>query len=82
MDGAYDGGSPVLDYQLLYTVYKNDEDDPDPTGELTYTVYQSGALTPFIVTSLTPGAIYSFKAASRNLVGLSDLSDAVQIQAA
>lgn len=63
-DGAYNGGSNVIDYQVLYAI-----DTPD----LVYSVYESGVdLQSIIVTGLSSGTTYSFVVQSRNVIGLSD----------
>lgn len=58
------------------------ETDPVPSGELTYSLFESNVQSPFIVTGLTAGAVYAFKTKARNLVGYSELSDPVSILAA
>jgi hypothetical protein len=81
-DGAYDGGSPVIDYEVYYAVERLTEDDPIPTDPLTYSIFETGVQKPHTITGLTPGVVYSFKVKSRNLVGYSDLSDPTSILAA
>ncbi len=50
-EGAYNGGSPVLDYQVEYKV----------STESSYTVYASGyASNSITITNLTPGITYMF----------------------
>ena len=56
---AYNGGLPVLDYQVV-----------DSTGA----VSQKCAGSPCTITGLTNGTKYRFKVAARNGVGLSDYS--------
>jgi hypothetical protein len=49
-DGAYDGGSPIIDYQVQYTLLGG-----------TMTEYASGITDKSLtVTGLTPGSTYSF----------------------
>jgi hypothetical protein len=39
-EGLYSGGSPIIDFDIYSTVYKLNEDDPDPVeADLTYTLY-------------------------------------------
>ena len=69
--GAYNGGSPVIDYQISYF-----------TGTNSYTILASGVSTAtYTVTSLTADTIYTFKIEARNLVGLSAFSSEVSIRA-
>jgi hypothetical protein len=50
-DGSYNGGSPVIDYQVSYT----------EVSSSTYSVFASGILTQSTtVTGLTPGITYKF----------------------
>jgi hypothetical protein len=69
-EGLYDGGSPVLDYQVEVT---------DELGSVSNYVV---AELKFLVTGLAPGNIYTFVVKTRNLVGQSLESNAVQILAA
>ena len=50
-EGLYNGGSPVLDYQVEYKI----------ATALTYSVYASGSTSTLItITNLTPGVTYMF----------------------
>ena len=50
-EGAYNGGSPVLDYQVEFKI----------ATASTYSVYASGHTTTSItITNLTPGVTYMF----------------------
>ena len=72
-EGVYNGGSPVLDYQVEYKI----------TTDATYTVYASGyTFTSITVTSLTPGVTYMFRVMDRNVVGSSGYSSTISILAA
>lgn len=72
-DGSYNGGTPIIDYQVSFKL--------QAAGS--YTVYQTGVLTKSItVTSLTPGVTYNFYVKSKNLVGYSPMSSVVTILAA
>lgn len=82
VEGPYNGGSPVLDFEVWYATERLTEDDPVPTDPLTYSLYTANTQSPHIITSLTPGYIYSVKVKSRNLVGISDFSLPISIQAA
>jgi hypothetical protein len=69
---AYDGGSPVIDYQISYM----------PVGG-TFSVLATGVTTTsYTASSLTADFVYTFKVTARNLVGLGADSSAVNIRAA
>jgi hypothetical protein len=69
---AYDGGSPVIDYQISYM----------PVGG-TFSVLVTGVTTTsYTASSLTADVVYTFKVTARNLVGLGADSSAVTIRAA
>jgi hypothetical protein len=69
-DGLYDGGSPVLDYQVEYK----------ETSLTDYSIYQTNVLSPALtITGLTPGSFYDVVVRSRNVVGLSDVSEEITI---
>ena len=69
---VYNGGSPVIDYAVYYST--------SSTG--TFTLFQSGITTQAsTVTGLSPGVVYYFRVASRNLVGLSAVSSTLSVQA-
>jgi hypothetical protein len=71
-DGAYDGGSPIIDYQLIYALESG-----------SYTEYASGITTQSLtVTGLTPGSTYNFQVRAQNLNGYSDYSTLATILAA
>ncbi len=70
--GAYDGGSPVIDFSISFK-----------TGTDPYTVLASGLSGPAYTTfGRIPDAIYTFKIQARNLVGFSSFSSEVVIRAA
>ena len=70
--GAYDGGSPVIDYRISYHA-----------GNDAYLTLATGiALPQFTSTALTANVIYTFKIESRSLVGYSDYSSEIVIRAA
>jgi cellulose 1,4-beta-cellobiosidase len=72
-EGAYNGASPVIDYQVMYAV----------SPSTTYILFGSGTTaTSLTVTGLTPGTIYNFVVKARNIVGYSDLSASVAVLAA
>ena len=72
-EGAYNGGSPVIDYQVSYS----------EVSSISYTVFSSGVLTTTeTVTGLTPGVTYRFVVQARNVVTLSELSAHVDVLAA
>ena len=77
--GAYDGGSPLLSYTILYseglsqmTVYM---EDPEYWDDLYGTMQ-------FIATGLTPGKSYRFAVQARNAIGLSKQSEILSVLAA
>ncbi len=70
--GAYDGGSPVIDYRISYHA-----------GSDAYVVLTTGVTTSsFTASTLTANLIYTFKIESRNLIGYSAYSSEVVIRAA
>ncbi len=70
--GAYNGGSPVLDYSISIRV-----------GTNSYIEIATGvALTSYTATGLTPNSIYSLIVRARNLVGFGGYSAEVLIRAA
>lgn len=72
-DGAFDGGSVVIDYRIWYTT----------SDSSTFQVLESAILTQaHTAVSLTTGTTYKFKVQSRSLGGYSDLSEEVLILAA
>jgi len=72
-DGAYDGASPVIDYQVSYA----------EASSSTWIIFASGILEKSeIVTGLTPGVTYKFVVKSRNIVDFSVYSSEVSILAA
>jgi hypothetical protein len=71
-NGANDGGSPVVDYMIVYSY--------NSVAYATLETFVSDS--NFIVNNLTPGITYKFKVASRNIFGYSDFSDETQILAA
>jgi hypothetical protein len=72
-DGAYNGGSPVIDYQVSFTEESSN----------TFAIFAIGIATQSTtVTGLTPGVSYKFIVESRNIVDLSLPSDSVTILAA
>jgi hypothetical protein len=72
-DGAYNGGSPVIDYRVSYA----------ESSSSTWIVFASGiAEKSEIVTGLTSGVTYKFKVQSRNVVDFSLDSSEVSILAA
>ena len=72
-DGAYNGGSSVIDYQLSYK----------EASSSTWIVWASGLTERSdIVTSLTSGTTYKFVVKSRNIVDFSAYSSEVSILAA
>lgn len=64
-DGAYDGSSPVIDYQIWYK----------ESTQTDYVIFASGVLenTETII-NLTPGLFYDFKVKSRNIINFSEFS--------
>jgi hypothetical protein len=72
-DGAYNGGSAVIDYQVSFTEASSD----------TYSVFASGITSQTAtVTGLTAGTSYKFIVKSRNIVDFSLASSSVTILAA
>ncbi len=71
--GNYNGGSPVIDYQVSYSV----------NSSSSYEVY-SDSFTPtsITITGLTPGTTYNIVVKSRNLVGRSPFSTSLSVLAA
>lgn len=64
--GAYNGGSPVIDYRISYK------------SAGTYTTLATGVTTTFYTaTALTPDTVYTFKIEARNLVDYSAYSSEV-----
>ena len=71
--GAYNGGSPVIDYQVSFT---------EVTAN-SYQVFSTGLTATYeIVTGLTPGVTYRFVVQARNVVSLSVYSNSVDVLAA
>lgn len=74
-DSNYDGGSDVIDYTISFGVVTE--------SEIEYTLLASGLTSsPYQATGLTAGTYYKFVIQSRNVVGLSDYSLPVTLQAA
>lgn len=72
-DGAYNGGTSILDYKVSYA----------QQGSSVYTVFASDiTTTSATVTGLDAGVTYLFYVQARNLVGDSLQSDTVTILAA
>lgn len=73
VDGTSDGGTPVIDYKILYAL----EGDA-------FTELETGVLTQSYTTSvsLIAGENYQFKVQSRNTVGYSLDSEVITIRAA
>jgi hypothetical protein len=67
--GVADGGTPLLDYRVWYTVQG---------GEFTVLLEQTTDTT-FVATGLTTGISYEFKVQARNAFGYSDFSNSVLI---
>jgi hypothetical protein len=61
-DGAYDGGSPIIDYQVSYM---------EVTSSVWIIFADVFAINAGIVTGLTPGLSYYFVVKSRNVIKLS-----------
>lgn len=60
--GAADGGTPVIDYRIIYKL----------SGTSTFAELVSGVtITSYSESSLTPGSEYTFKIESRNAFGYS-----------
>jgi hypothetical protein len=71
--GAFDGGSPVIDYRVSYAVYPSTD----------FVVFSDTVTDDYVtVTGLDAGVTYTFYAEARNLVGYSPLSDTVTVLAA
>ena len=69
---TFSGGTPVIDYQLTYSIDAG-----------AYSVLASGLLlTSFTANGLTAGSTYNFKVQARNSFGLSIYSNVVSILAA
>lgn len=72
-EGAYNGGSAVLDYRVSQRA----------ESDSTFTLVESNiVLTQLIVTGLTPAVSYEFRVEARNLVGYSSFSDSITVLAA
>lgn len=70
--GYEDGGTPVLDYRVWYTIEGG-----------TFTILEETVTdTTYIATSLTTGTNYEFKVQARNAYGYSDYSNVALILAA
>jgi hypothetical protein len=73
LEGAYDGGSQVIDYRLWYK----------PSTDSEYTIYADGIqYLPYTITGLTPSVIYDIKVQARNVVEYGESSEALSILAA
>jgi hypothetical protein len=72
-EGAYNGGSVVLDYELLY---KEETSIDWLVWDATNTARSS------IITGLSPSLNYNFKVRARNIVGYSAFTEQVTIKAA
>jgi hypothetical protein len=71
-NGAENGGSTVLDYQLSYSL----------ETESTYTTISSILTATYTITGLTTGSEYKIRVQSRNEFGLSDYSNEIKVLAA
>jgi hypothetical protein len=72
-EGAANGGSPVLDYEISYN---------EATGS-DFVVLVSGlGATSYTATGLTSGETYLFKVKARNVFGLSVFSQTLSLKAA
>ena len=72
-DGVYNGGTSILDYQVLYTTIEDN----------LFTLYQKNITSlPFTVEGLSPGTTYKFIVQSRNILNWSPYSAEVTIKAA
>lgn len=72
-EGAYNGASPVIDYQVSFT----------EVSANSLQVFSSGLLvTAETVTGLTPGLTYRFAVQARNVVSLSEYSATIDVLAA
>jgi hypothetical protein len=65
-EGAYNGGSPVLDYRVTF------KEDSAPEFQL---YKYNFTLTDMTLIGLSPGTIYNFRVEARNLVGYSAFSN-------
>lgn len=72
-EGTDDGGSPVIDYTISY----KEQDSIDG-----YEVKEGVTDTFTTVTGLTQGTTYQIKVQARNLHGLSEFSDEIEVLAA
>jgi Fibronectin type III domain len=71
-DGEDDGGSPIIDYRILYSIGSGD-----------FTVLRYGINSnSFVATGLNTGTTYKFKVQARNAQGYSDFSIDQVIQTA
>ena len=70
MEGAYNGGSPVIDYEVSYATTAS------------FTVFTTVTTRSAIVTGLTAGISYKFYVKARNIIGQSIPSSEVTILAA
>ena len=74
-EGPYNGGSPVIDYQVSYTALQE--------GGYTVIVFSTNVEgTSEIVTGLSPGVTYRFNVQARNIVSHSEYSTHIDILAA
>lgn len=72
-DGAYDGATPVIDYELSYAEQSDSE----------YTVFAPSLTSRIdIIPSLTPGKTYKFIVRSRNVINYSEYSNELLVVAA
>jgi hypothetical protein len=72
-DGSYNGGTPIIDYRVWYSV----------SGENNFVIFSDTiTTTDSIITSLTAGNIYDFYIEARNLIGYSTASATKSILAA
>lgn len=72
-EGPYNGGTPVIDYQVSYAEVE----------EGVWSIYSTNVIeTIDIIINLTPGKSYRFVVQARNLVGLSQESTTIDIEAA
>lgn len=73
LEGSYNGGSAVLDYQVLYK----------EQSASVYTIFETNQVsTSTTVTGLTPATTYSFVVEARNVIGLSGYSTSIDVLAA
>jgi hypothetical protein len=71
-EGASNGGSNVIDYQITY----------DNASGSEFVILQSNIYsTSFEVVDLTTGSLYTFKVQARNSFGLSEYSESFTILA-